>query len=116
MKTIQEIRKEIQGIESQLQESCTDRERITMYKKIEKLRACILYLETSPRVEFIQSERRDLSRVIESRGKIIDNFFSAESYQKMTKSALTKLRKEQERINDIPRLKVQLETLNYLLS
>jgi hypothetical protein len=117
MKTIPQIKAEIQGIERQLKSGeYESKSRSAMYKKIDHLRACILYLETAPNAEFVRNELKRLDATINNRCKVIDEFFSTESYQKMTKPALTKLRKEHEKQNDLPKLRTQLDTLNYLLS
>jgi cation transport regulator ChaC len=117
MRTIIQIKGEIQGIETRIKRGeYKGNEKSKLYKQIENLRACILYLETEPRAEFVGKESEDLNKIIQRKQGVIDDFFGSEEYQKMTKSALSKLKKEHEKTHNLPKLRTQLDTLNYLLS
>lgn len=112
MKTIPQIKKEIEEISNTLktQELKKPEER-KLRKKIPYLRTCILYLETTPSPSFLKQE---IER-IENKITLRMSGFVLEGVDQMPKSFALKARKNYEKQYDVPKLREQVRTMRFLL-
>jgi hypothetical protein len=117
MKTIKKIKEEVSVLKEEIERSRKfgrTKEVLNLTKKLTHLTDCILYLETKPTKVFITKEIERLHNIISKRGAEIEEHFNAESFQKMSKSELSKLVKKRVAEYNLPKYKAQLETLIYL--
>lgn len=112
MKQIKDVKSEISDIKHKIEAGVLDTEEKRLRKKIPFLRKCILYLETEPREEFLKSE---IDRICEMINTRIEMFKEPHNADKLSKKDLSKLKKAHEKEWEVPKLRMQLKTLNYLL-
>jgi len=112
MKKIVEIKNEISDIKHKIEEEgVLQSQEKRLRKKVPLLRKCILYLETEPSEDFCKSEVDRICKAINKRMEL----FAPINEEKLTKKDLAKARKDHEKEWDIPKMRMQLKTLNYLL-
>jgi len=114
MKTLESIKSEIAIDRKQAEkEDLTKREAKQIEKRIKKLYACQLYLETDPTETFIQKQKADVSKKI----KIINDGFSDWLKNNAKESDGCKNPKSKyQTYMGLKNLKAQYLTLSYLLT
>lgn len=110
MKTYEQITKEIQKLTALDQRTTEDKELKAARKRAQFLSQVKKYLETQPREEFVRKELHRLADKIE----IVKDAFSLPQDLKVKEA--TKLRKEFEKTHEVPKMKAQLKTLQYILA
>lgn len=112
MKTIKQLQKEIEEIKQSLEiNQFTTVVKNRHLNRIAFLKTCIMYLQANPERAFVHSE---LTRC-EEKLKLRESAFDESKYADVTRSQLTKLRNEHEKTYDIPKLKTEIKTLEFLL-
>lgn len=110
MKTIQKI-KELIRKESAVGDCISDAERRTANKNLILLRACLVYLESGPREEFIRKEINRLQIKLD----IINNGFVM-PFKTENDRIFQKLKREYLKEHNFSLLKEQLSTLKFILN
>lgn len=113
MKTIHQIRKEIDSILSLDRSDMKKREHNRHSKRVILLNSCLMYLETKPDEEFINKEIARLTKRIDAITAGQPNF---EGMAIRNIPAEKELIKSYLKEYKVPELSEQLKTLNYLLS
>ncbi len=113
MLTLTEINSEIKSIEGLSWDEIKDMKKgeySRLQKRLDLLRTLKSYLETSPAQEFIDSELNRLETLINA--KMIE--FDPDKYEKLTKKEVTKLKKDHEKMYNIPHFRSQVRALRIL--
>lgn len=118
MKTIKDIQQEIEDLHTiinGLKESKYKKD-VALVKnrisRIRELRKYIFYLETNPSEEYLQKEYLKIqNRIndIKKRRPVIEN------PERFTRSQLTAMKKEFEKYWKLPKMRQQLDVINYIL-
>lgn len=112
MRTVKQVKDEIKEIEHRLQtEELKKAVNTKLRKRIQYLRHCIMYIETNPSPQFIKDEIKKVETKIDLRM----NQFVLDGIEQMPKSVVAKLRREHEKMYEIPKLKEQVKTMKYIL-
>jgi hypothetical protein len=111
MKKIIEIKSEISDIKHKIEGGVLPSEEKRLRKKIPFFKKCILYLETEPDENFCKNEVDRVCKMINKRMEL----FKPINEEKLAKKDLAKAKKDHEKEWDIPKMRMQLKTLNYLL-
>lgn len=112
MKSIESINAEKQELLKELEGE--ERARIVskIKEKLDLLKVCVMYLRTDPKEDYLISEEKRISTMIQTRIEMFDE----KKYDKLVKSEVSKIRNAFYKGWDIPHLKTQLKTIQYLLS
>ena len=121
MKSISEIQTEINGIDgilianSKLKSNNSEKLKPAKVKALKKrkdyLKLCIAYLQTNPSQEFVESEKAR----IENRITLIDKSFTKTTKDFGLYSLYQKAKKEHRKIMEVPKLQMQLKTIDFIL-
>jgi len=119
MKSIKQLQKEVNKYLDIMSSTKNGNENARKeYKKAEKkllyFKKLVLYLETNPKKEFIEKEIERISNIINS---ILESYVEPDDEHKkiMTKSSLTKMKKDYEKMHNVPKLRNFLSTLIYII-
>lgn len=114
MKNISELKQEILDNQKTMKdEKTTNRKYNSLSKKNERIREIIMYLETSPREEYLKNEKTRMLKIIKSKESEYDYW----SGNVCAKEIETKKRKAIfNRENGLTTLKRQIKTISYILS
>jgi uncharacterized membrane protein YheB (UPF0754 family) len=113
MKTIKQLQKEIDEIVTRLQkEELKKNVQTKLRKQIQFLRFCIKYIETQPAKDFLVTELSSIEKKITLRM----NAFDESKYSNIARSEVSKIRKEYEKMHEIPKLKTRIKTIKFLLA
>jgi hypothetical protein len=113
MITIKMLKAEIEKIKHQIEnEEMKPAAETRLRNRIKFLNQCILYIETNPPEHFVKSEIVRLDKFISTKL----NAFPAERYKDLCNKDFNKMKKEHEKMFDIPKLRIQLKTLKFLLA
>jgi hypothetical protein len=112
MKTIQQIKKEIDSILSLDRNEMKKREYIKHSKRVSFLNTCLMYIESSPDEQFVLKEITRLQNRIDAIKKQqpafdLSPYRNSSEEKKLIESYLKEYR--------VPELNNQLKTLNYIL-
>jgi hypothetical protein len=113
MITIKSLKSEISAISDEIKNT-SEMKKATenkLRKKISFLLQCISYIETNPSTEFIKSESDRLENFINSKMKE----FNVNKYSMMSSKDFNSIKKEFEKMYDIPKKRTQLKALKFLL-
>ncbi len=120
MKTVQEVKKEIEEIANTLQTEqrrrsedriFKKREVTNMKKRLALLKIVSLYLETNPTIEFLKREVDRIENCISLR--MVS--FVLDDAESKPKTFISKMRKAHEKMYDIPKLREQVKTMRFIL-
>lgn len=119
LKSIKEINQEIKYTKNEIKDLEAFKEITSNKRKIAKLKekltffkTMIAYLETEPRLEYLQKESAKIS---EKLAKIESEYRLPFNHEKMPKAHLTKLKNEYNKMYDVKKLKMQLSAVSYLI-
>jgi hypothetical protein len=113
MPTIKSIQQQIKVLVDELEtQEMKKAVKTRMLKKVAFLRACIKYIETNPTTEFIKQEQTRIEKFITAKAEEFDRNVNPEA----TKKIVTKERKDFEKMYEIPKKRIQLRTLRFLLT
>lgn len=109
-KEIEELNAErIKGLKTSPPMKTVEMNRIL--NRVSLLKTCVMYLESNPQEEFIKCE---IERVKDRIDKISDGFYHPNK-DNMALKDFGKLKKDFEKLYNVPKLKVQLSTLKFIL-
>jgi len=111
MKTIEKVESEKRDLINQLPDAKNDRATNKILNRIDFLKTIILYLETNPKEEFLQSEKLKLEKQIDNIDANFNAWILSDSSRKHLEKPLKTFHKEM-KIEDV---KKRLKTINYLL-
>jgi len=112
MRTIKQVEEEVKEIEHRLKtEELKKSVSTKLRKKIQYLRHCIMYIETSPSPAYMKEEIKKVETKIGLRMAQ----FVLEGVEAMPKSVVSKLKREHEKKYEVPKLREQIKTLRYIL-
>jgi hypothetical protein len=113
MITIKMLKAEIEKIKHQIEnEVMKPAAETKLRNRIKFLNQCILYIETNPPELFVKTEISKVKQKINNRMK----GFPAEKYGGMSNKDFGKMKREWEKQFEIPKLRAQLKTLQFLLA
>lgn len=113
MRTIEAIRKEIQEEEKfAATPNATKRQMEKSAKRIENLRACILYLETNPTEQFMNKQLTQLKKNVD----VINSGFGAWRRNNPKDAEVSNPKSKYETMMGMKTIKAQIKNLNYLLA
>lgn len=115
MRTIQSCKSELIDMYHKIQTEGKHNIKKAVLNKMRKravfLKTCILYLESNPTPLFIRKQLDDTEAKITLRM----SYFVLNNINELPKSTVTKLKKEHEKMYDVPKLRDQARTLRFLL-
>lgn len=114
MKTIQELKEDIESLKDTDLNKLTKRQRSALEKKVDTINKAVLYLERNPKEEFVQKQLEDVQKKIEyaESPKNIKEFMKFNPSICGLKESKAAFQKE----CGLLKLKQQKQMLNYLLS
>lgn len=113
MKSINDIKKEINLLTIQSSNRCCELKIIkSNKKKIEDLKVILLYLETNPKESSMNSQLNSLESKVKALWDRFEEWKKTSIEARKEKNPMTLYSK----IHDIPRLVNQIETLKYILN
>jgi len=110
MKTKESIKKEIEELQLIIKKQ--DPIVKSTMNKIDNLKLCMAYIETSPKEEFLEKQ---VNR-IDERIKLIMLNYKPLDAERFPKAEVSKHKKDFEKLMGIPHLKNQLKILKYILN
>lgn len=118
MKTVKIVQDEIDSVKAEIKSILRSDERKDVARKkrlrakLPQLKQYLLYLETSPTKEYCEKEMDRISNRINEISKL---YVEPENKDRFTKSQLSAIKKDFEKMWNLPKLRKQLTSILYIL-